>query len=93
MALLAIPNWCRSELPNQQTTYDRETLFEEVWTEPVRNVAKRYGISDVYLARVCRKLLVPLPGRGYWAKVQAGQSPSRPALSELKADEARSLAM
>jgi len=27
--------------------YEREKLYEEVWNEPVRVVAKRYGVSDV----------------------------------------------
>jgi hypothetical protein len=31
--------------------YDRETLCDEVWREPRRDVARRYGVSDVYLAR------------------------------------------
>lgn len=39
----------------------RETLYAEVWTEPVLVVAKRYGVSNVALAKACRKLSVPLP--------------------------------
>jgi len=30
-------------------TYRRSELYEEVWKEPVRTVAKRYGVSDVAL--------------------------------------------
>lgn len=40
-------------------------------------VAKRYGISDVMLKKICRQLQVPSPPRGYWAKVNAGQQPKR----------------
>ena len=36
-------------------------------------VAKKYGVSDVALAKTCKKLNVPVPGRGYWAKVRSGQ--------------------
>jgi hypothetical protein len=75
------------------TNYEHETLCEQIWAEPVRDVAKGRGVCDVYLARVCRKLSVPLPGRGYWAKAKAGQSPQRPPLLALKADETRRLAM
>lgn len=50
---------------------DRETLYNEVWTEPVSVVAPRYGLSDVGLAKICRSLAIPLPSRGYWAKVKA----------------------
>lgn len=54
-------------------TYNRETLYNEVWAEPVTAVAKRYGVSDAALHKVCRKLNVPLPPRGYWARKHAGQ--------------------
>jgi hypothetical protein len=61
--------------------YEREKLYEEVWKEPVLVVANRYGVSNVALAKACRKLAVPLPPRGYWAKVQAGRKPPpRPPL-------------
>jgi hypothetical protein len=61
--------------------YEREKLYEEVWKEPVLVVANRYGVSNVALAKACRKLAVPLPPRGYWAKVQAGRkAPTRPPL-------------
>lgn len=53
--------------------YDREKLYEEVWSEPTSTVAKRYGVSDVALAKACRQLGIPLPPRGYWAKVKSGK--------------------
>jgi hypothetical protein len=53
--------------------YEREKLYEEVWKEPVLVVANRYGISNVALAKACRKLAVPLPPRGYWARVRTGR--------------------
>ena len=53
--------------------YDRETLYQEVWEQPVTKVAEKYGVSDVMIRKVCIALNVPLPPRGYWAKKQAGQ--------------------
>ena len=53
--------------------YEREKLYEEVWKEPVLVVANRYGVSGVALAKTCRKLAVPLPPRGHWARVRAGR--------------------
>ena len=67
----------------QTIIFRRVELYEQVWTEPVRSVAKRYGISDVALAKHCKKLSVPVPGRGYWAEREAGKSPVRPALPKL----------
>lgn len=61
--------------------YNREQLYEEVWAEPMLKVALRYGVSDVALAKTCRILNIPLPGRGYWAKKAAGKPvPQRPQL-------------
>jgi hypothetical protein len=51
----------------------REQLYEEVWAEPITKVAGRYGVSDVAVAKWCRKLNVPRPGRGYWAQKSAGR--------------------
>lgn len=65
-------------------TCKRESLFEQVWTEPVTKVAKRYGLSDVGLAKVCKRYDIPLPGRGYWRQVEKGCAPSRPSLPKLE---------
>ena len=46
----------------------REELYEAVWSESVQKLALALGISDVGLAKICKKLNVPRPGRGHWAK-------------------------
>src|SRR3569833_2191675 len=66
--------------------YEREILYEEVWAEPVVAVAKRYGISDVGLRKICKRLGVPLPPLGHWAKVQAGRKVTRPNLPSHKGE-------
>jgi len=64
--------------------YDREELYKKVWRVPIWTLAKEYGISDVALAKTCRKLNIPLPGRGYWEKRAAKLPvPPRPPLSPL----------
>lgn len=72
---------------HNRITYRRSELYEQVWTEPMTKVAARLGVSDVALAKVCRKLGVPSPPRGYWAKRQFGQTPRRPPLSPLRAGQ------
>ena len=47
-----------------ETRLNREELYKLVWAEPMRDVAKRFGISDVALAKKCRKMKIPVPGRG-----------------------------
>jgi hypothetical protein len=58
----------------------RGQLYELVWSIPLSKLAARYGISNVALAKKCRKHAVPTPGVGYWAKLAAGQDPERPGL-------------
>jgi hypothetical protein len=43
-------------------------LEKEVWEEPIRRLAKKYGVSDVAIHKHCKKMGIELPGRGYWAK-------------------------
>jgi hypothetical protein len=56
----------------KHNTYNREKLYEEVWEKPVVEVAVRYGVSDVTIHKICKSLNVPVPPRGYWAKLRAG---------------------
>ena len=68
----------------ERIAYTRRELFDQVWAEPVMHVAKRIGISDVALAKVCRGMGIPLPGRGHWARKAAGNAPSKPTLGPAK---------
>lgn len=62
----------------------RAKLYEEIWTEPMLKVAARHGVSGSFLARVCERLNVPRPPRGYWAKLAVGNAPHRPPLPALR---------
>ncbi len=64
----------------------REELYEQVWSRPLRDLAKEYSLSDVGLAKICRRLNIPVPGRGYWAKKDAGKAPPRSPLPSLGKD-------
>lgn len=55
-------------------SYTRLELYDLVWSEPMRNLAARFGMSDVYLAKICRGAAVPVPPRGYWNRKQAGHA-------------------
>jgi hypothetical protein len=65
--------------------FRRDDLYRLVWTSPVSEIAARLGVSDVGLAKLCRRAAVPIPGRGYWQRTEAGQ-PVGPA-PLLKAPE------
>jgi hypothetical protein len=68
----------------ESVTLTREQLYEQVWSTPMSTLAGRYGISDVALAKTCKKHDIPRPGRGYWAQLAAGQKPARMKLPKLR---------
>jgi hypothetical protein len=68
---------------NEPKKITREELYERIWKMPATKLAKELGISDVALAKICRKLNVPKPGPGHWRLVQLGWEIERPALPAL----------
>jgi hypothetical protein len=62
------------------TTISREELYKLVWIEPVRTIAQRMGVSDVWLKKCCSKADIPVPDRGYWAKLRADKTVVRQKL-------------
>jgi hypothetical protein len=54
-------------------TFTREELHKLVWSEPMKTVSARFGVSDVALAKACRRADIPVPERGYWARKAAGK--------------------
>lgn len=56
----------------------REDLFIQVWQQPMTKLAEGYGLSDVGLRKICKKLNVPLPPRGYWARKHRKKPPVLP---------------
>jgi len=65
----------------------RSELYQLVWQEPMSRLAKTFAISDVGLAKICRKHNVPSPPRGYWAKKQHGQEPRQIPLPKSAKDD------
>ncbi|MHB8898889.1 MAG: hypothetical protein ACYC6Y_09105 [Thermoguttaceae bacterium] len=54
-------------------TVTRKELYDLVWSKPMRKLAVDFGMSDVGLAKVCKRHKIPRPSRGYWAKVESGK--------------------
>jgi hypothetical protein len=70
-------HFVRNPVSGKRNTYNREKLYEEVWSKPVIEVAVHYGVSDVALHKICKYLNVPVPPRGYWSKLRAGKKVKR----------------
>jgi hypothetical protein len=69
---------------NSETIFlKREELYKMVWSEPVSKLARGYGLSDRGLGKICKRLEIPVPGRGYWQMKKKGLQipvpPLRPA--------------
>jgi hypothetical protein len=66
-------------------TLSRQELYDRVWAEPVQRVAVGLGVSDVALAKACRRHQIPVPPRGYWRRKETGHKVRQtklPALDE-----------
>lgn len=61
----------------------RAELYESVWSKPMRETARDLGISDVGLAKLCRRHSIPTPERGHWAKLKHGKRVEQPPLPAL----------
>lgn len=64
----------------------RNELYQAVWSDPVFHIARRIGISNRSLLDVCRRAEVPTPPRGYWRRIQTGQTPEKAPLTRPEDD-------
>jgi hypothetical protein len=62
----------------------REELYERVWVTPATRLAKEFGLSDVALGKLCRKMDVPKPYPGYWQQLAAGRRVHKEPLPPIK---------
>ena len=73
-------------MKNQSIVLTREQLYEKVWSQSISSLAKQWGISDVGLAKICKRYNIPRPGLGRWARKQHGYNPIQPPLPQLKGE-------
>ena len=75
--------------------HDHPRRWKQVRPTRSREVLKKFAIelqnAERGLAKACGRLRIPLPPRGFWAKVQAGQQPLKPQLPELKSGQAEEI--
>jgi len=70
----------------KETRIEREKLYELVWSKPMTEVAKKYEVSDKSIAKICNKLNVPVPGVGYWRKIEVGEKVEKRKLPDVPPD-------
>lgn len=58
----------------------REALYIKVWETPAVNLTKEFGVSDVAITKMCRRLEIPKPPKGYWRRIETGFKKTIPPL-------------
>jgi hypothetical protein len=70
---------------NDWITVTREQLYDMAWKKPMSQLAQDFGLSGVGLAKLCSRHQIPTPPRGYWALLEVGRAPPKPALPAVTA--------
>lgn len=68
----------------QQQIFTRKELYDLVWSMPIMKLAEQFGLSDRGLSKTCLRHQIPVPGRGYWARLAAGQKVSKTPLRKMQ---------
>jgi hypothetical protein len=63
-----------SEEQRKPTNISSAELYRQVWATPMSRLGTQYGISGNGLKKICVRMNVPYPPRGYWAKLGAGKA-------------------
>lgn len=75
----------------KQHKFTRAELYALVWAEPMIKLAEKYGVTGNGLAKACQKAGIPVPERGYWAKLQAGKPVKQPPLQPTPQGQANTV--
>ena len=62
----------------------RSRLYDLVWSQQLKQIAKSFGISESVLAKRCSDVNVPVPPLDYWMRVEAGHPPQRLPLPKYR---------
>lgn len=60
-------------MQRQVVRLTRQELYEKIWSRPVISLGEELGISGRGLGKICTRFEIPVPPRGYWAKLAAGK--------------------
>jgi hypothetical protein len=75
----------------QPVVVTRDDLYRQVWETPMSRLGEQYGITGNGLAKICERLKVPYPPRGYWSKKAAGHKVISYQLPPPSADTPRNV--
>lgn len=64
----------------------RQELYDLVWSQPLKHLANDLSISGNALAKICDRMLVPHPSRGYWSAQGGRRRDPQPPLPPAPQD-------
>ena len=70
----------------KQIKIERTVLYDKIWSKPMTEIAKEYEVSDKAIAKICDKLKIPVPGLGYWRKIETGNKVEKLPLPDIPPD-------
>src|SRR5271154_6802856 len=73
-------------MERQAVRLTRQELYEKMWSRPAIALAEEFGISGRGLGKMWSRFKIPVPPRGYWAKLAAGKHVTRIPLPTAKSD-------
>jgi hypothetical protein len=62
-----------AQIASRRFQVEPAEMQQMVWEMPATHIALAYGVSDKAIEKFCKKHNIQKPGRGYWAKLYAGQ--------------------
>lgn len=71
-------------MEQEKIVFERDKLYLLVWSKPMIHLAKDFGISDVGLRKICKKLEIPLPPAGFWIRKELNRPVKITPLPPLK---------
>ncbi|RRI01521.1 hypothetical protein EH240_14605 [Mesorhizobium tamadayense] len=60
---------------------NRTALYELVWSRPMTEIAREFGIRDQHVAQACDYHDIARPRAGHWQKIDHGKAVERVTLS------------
>ena len=73
-------------MQRQVVRLTRQELYEKMWLRPAISLAAEFGISGRGLGKICSRFEIPVPPRGYWARLAAGKQVTKAPLPTAKSD-------
>lgn len=74
-------------------SFSRQEFYDLVWTKSAVALGKEIGVSDVAIAKACKKHQIPKPPLGYWAKLQYGHNVTKPKLPTLSEPQLQTISI